>query len=103
MRSVSNLSMELTGRTGRDDWLRRWRTRNGPLTKQLAIGVEQAESRVVDVGRLGCRTVELDDREILPRLEGVDIAVADIESADEESGVRLRNLVDSRSSAGVRR
>ena len=66
----------------------------GPLFTQRAIRVQQRRVRVVDIGGLRGRAVELDDGEGLAAAELVHAAIADVEAADEEAGHLLRDRVD---------
>src|SRR5262249_1397460 len=66
-----------------------------PLPEQDAPRVEERERRVVDVGRLRCHAVQLDDGQVLAAAEPIDISIADVEAADVESWYTARDFVDA--------
>ncbi len=72
-----------------------------PLQEELSIRRDQRAVGIVDVGALGRRAVQLDDRQVATRHERIPVRVADIESPDEKAvdapGDRVDPLLELRS------
>src|SRR4051812_30262034 len=65
-----------------------------PLAIQRLVSAEQAACGVVDVRRFGRHAVQLHDGEITTGLEGVDIAVAQVEAAEVEAVDRAEHVIN---------